>query len=52
MHGDSVANVCSNFVVTGLKEDNNTKLLMQHVPKNQQQQRGNFTCEVSCSQLS
>ena len=33
-NGDGVANVCcSNFVGTGLKENNNTKLLMQHVPK-------------------
>jgi hypothetical protein len=32
-HGASVANVCSNFVVTGLKEDNNTKLLMPHVSR-------------------
>jgi hypothetical protein len=33
MRGDSVANVCSNFVVTGLKEDNSPKLIMSHVPK-------------------
>ena len=31
--GNDVANVCANFAVTGLKEDNNTKLLMTHVPK-------------------
>ena len=30
----AVANVCVNFVVTGLKEDQNTKLKMSHSPKN------------------
>jgi hypothetical protein len=33
MRGKQVANVCANFVVTGLKEDNNTKLKMGHSPK-------------------
>ena len=31
--GNAVANVCANFAVTGLKQDNNTKLLMTHVPR-------------------
>ena len=34
MRGKDVANVCSNFVVTGLKQDLNTKLKMSHSPKN------------------
>ena len=34
MRGKDVANVCSNFVVTGLKQDLNTKLKMAHSPKN------------------
>ena len=34
MRGKQVANVCANFVVTGLKEDQNTKLKMSHSPKN------------------
>jgi hypothetical protein len=33
--GKEVANVCANFVVTGLKEDQNTKLKMTHSPKKQ-----------------
>ena len=33
MRGKQVANVCANFVVTGLKEDNNTKLKMGHSPR-------------------
>jgi hypothetical protein len=33
MRGKQVANVCANFVVTGLKEDNNTKPKMGHSPK-------------------
>ena len=32
-----VANVCANFVVTGVKQDNNTKLKMPHSPKSVQQ---------------
>jgi hypothetical protein len=32
MRGKQVANVCANFVVTGLKEDNNTNLKMSHSP--------------------
>jgi len=34
MRGKDVANVSSNFVVTGLKQDLNTKLKMSHSPKN------------------
>ena len=34
LRGIDVANVCTNFVVTGLKEDQNTKLKMTHSPKN------------------
>ena len=34
MRGKDVANVCANFVVTGLKQDLNTKLKMSHSPKN------------------
>jgi len=34
MRGKDVANVCLNFVVTGLKQDLNTKLKMSHSPKN------------------
>ena len=34
MRGKDVANVCTNFVVTGLKQDLNTKLKMLHSPKN------------------
>jgi hypothetical protein len=30
--GKQVANVCANFVVTDLKENNNTKLKMSHSP--------------------
>ena len=30
--GVDVANVCANFVVTGIKQDNNTKLKMTHSP--------------------
>ena len=33
VRGKEVANVCVNFAVTGLKQDNNTKLLMPHHPK-------------------
>jgi hypothetical protein len=33
MQGKEVANVCANFVVTGCKEDLNTKLKMIHSPK-------------------
>jgi hypothetical protein len=33
MQGKEVANVCANFVVTGFKEDSNTKLKMTHSPK-------------------
>jgi hypothetical protein len=32
MRGKQVVNVCANFVVTGLKDDNNTKLKMSHSP--------------------
>ncbi len=35
MRGKDVANVCANFVVTGLKQVLNTKLKMSHLPKNQ-----------------
>ena len=34
MRGKDVANLCANFVVTGLKQDLNTKLKMSHSPKN------------------
>ena len=34
MRGKDVANLCANFVVTGLKQDLNTKLKMLHSPKN------------------
>ena len=34
MRGKQAAIVCANFVVTGLKEDQNTKLKMSHSPKN------------------
>ena len=34
MRGNNVANVCSNVVVTGLKQDLSTKLKMSHTPKN------------------
>ena len=30
-----VANVCANFVVTGVKQDNDTKLKMPHLPKSE-----------------
>ncbi len=30
MRGKNVANVCAKFVVTGLKQDQNTKLKMSH----------------------
>jgi hypothetical protein len=33
MRGKDVANVCAKFVVTGLKQDQNTKLKMSHSPK-------------------
>ncbi len=33
--GKQVANVCANFVVSGLKEDHNTKLKMSHAPKSE-----------------
>jgi hypothetical protein len=33
MRGKEVANVCANFIVTGYKEDLNTKLKMTHSPK-------------------
>jgi hypothetical protein len=32
MRGKQVAKVCANFVVTGLKEDYDTKLKMSHSP--------------------
>ncbi len=32
MRGKDVANVCAKFVVTGLKQDQNTKLKMSHSP--------------------
>ncbi len=35
VRGKQVANVCANFVVSGLKEDQNTKLKMSHAPKNE-----------------
>jgi hypothetical protein len=35
VRGKQVANVCADFVVTGLKEDQNTKLKMSHAPKNE-----------------
>jgi hypothetical protein len=35
MRGQDVVNVCANFVVTGLKQDQNTKLKKSHSPKNQ-----------------
>ena len=34
--GVDVANVCANFVVTGIKQDNNTKLKMTHSPKSEE----------------
>jgi len=34
MRGKDVANLCANSVVTGLKQDLNTKLKMSHSPKN------------------
>jgi hypothetical protein len=33
VRGKQVANVCANFVVTGLKEDQKRKLKMSHAPK-------------------
>jgi hypothetical protein len=35
VRGKQVANLCANFVVTGLKEDQNMKLKMSHAPKNE-----------------
>ena len=35
LRGVDVANVCANFVVTGVKQDNNTKLKMSHSPKSE-----------------
>jgi hypothetical protein len=35
VRGKQVANVCANFVVTGLKEDQNTKIKMSHAPKSE-----------------
>ena len=35
VRGKQVANVCANFVVSGLKEDQNTKLKMSHAPKSE-----------------
>ncbi len=33
MQGKEVANVCANFVVTGFKEDDNTKMKVTHLSK-------------------
>jgi len=35
LRGKEVANICANFVVTGLKEDLNTKLKMTHTAKSE-----------------
>ena len=35
LRGKEVTNVCANFVVTGLKEDLNTKLKMTHTAKSE-----------------
>lgn len=34
--GVDVVNVCANFVVTGIKQDNNTKLKMPHSHKSEE----------------